>query len=253
MNPPPCAALVFSLLIGASAHAGVTYSFQSTTSGMAEVKLSGDVASDGAKMRVRFTRGDGNVFADDSVAITTDGGKSVSVVDPGAKTFYVMPVADLAAGLGASGLMKASSPQAKVTDAGAGPVMEGFPTRHFVLDVSYDLELGAPSKTHIIMHGETWITGRIPAATADFIGTNAFHTGFPAVDRVIDAQSAALRGGFALKEVMTISAKGGMLDYSTTATATMTNVKVQPVAPSEFLVPAGYARVESPLEKLKAP
>jgi len=223
MNPPPCAALVFCLLTSVSARAGVTYSFQSSTTGMAEANLSGSVASDGPKMRVQFTRGDGNVFADDSVAITTDGGKTVSVADPGAKTFYVMPVADLAAGLGASGLMKATSPQAKVTDAGAGPVMEA------------------------------WITDRLPAATADFIGTKAFHTGFPAVDRVIDAQSAALRGGFALKEVMTIAAKGGLLDYSTTATAVMSNVKVQAVAPSEFVIPAGYARVESPLEKLKAP
>jgi hypothetical protein len=236
-----------------SAHAGVTYSFQSNTTGMAEANLAGSVASDGAKMRVRFTRGDGNLFADDSVVITTDGGKTVSVADPGAKTFYVLPVADLAAGLGASGLMKASSPRATITDAGAGPVMEGFPTHHLLIDVSYDLELGAPSKTHITMHGEAWITDRIPAATADFIGTKAFHTGFPAVDSVIDAQSAALRAGFALKEVMSISAKGGLLDYASTATVTMSNVKVQPVAPAEFVIPAGYARVESPLEKLKAP
>ncbi len=251
MNRPPCAALVFCLLAGASAHAGVTYSFQSNTTGLAEVSLSGSVASDGPKMRVHFTRGDGNVFADDSVAITTDGGKTVSVVDPGAKTFYVLPVSDLAAGLGASGLLKATSPKAKVTEEGAGPVMEGFPTRHMVIDVSYDLELGVPEKTHITMHGEAWITDRLPAATADFIGVKAFHTGFPAVDSVIDAQSAALRGGFALKQFMTISAKGGALDYSSTATATMSNVKVQAVAASEFAVPAGYARVESPLEKLK--
>jgi hypothetical protein len=220
---------------------------------MAEANLAGSVASEGTKMRVRFTHGDGNLFADDSVVITTDGGKTVSVVDPGAKTFYVLPVADLAAGLGASGLMKASSPRARITDAGAGPVMEGFPTHHLLIDVSYDLELGAPSKTHITMHGEAWITDRIPAATADFIGTKAFHTGFPAVDSVIDAQSAALRAGFALKEVMTISAKGGLLDYASTATATMSNVKVQPVAAAEFVIPPGYARVESPLEKLKVP
>jgi hypothetical protein len=213
---------------------------------MAEADLSGTVATEGAKTRVQFTHGDGNIFADDSVAITTDGGKTVTVIDPGAKTFFTLPAADLASGAGGTGL-PASAPLAKVTDAGAGPDLAGFPTRHLVIDASYDVELGAlRAKMHMTIHGDVWITNRIPAAESDFIGTKVFHTGFPEVDRVIDAESVPLRGGFALKESVVLTAKAAATEYHVATT-------VRAVAPAEFAVPAGYARVESPLEKLKAP
>src|SRR5437868_13347418 len=85
----PAAVLIW-FATSASAFAGVTYSFESSTTGIAPATLSGSGASDGAKMRIHFTKGDGNMFPDNSLALTTDDGKSLSVVDLGAKTFYVL-------------------------------------------------------------------------------------------------------------------------------------------------------------------
>ena len=253
MNRTPLTAFVFLVMaaVAASAAAGVRYDFQSSTTGISATSLSGSSASDGAKMRVHFVHGDGNVFPDDSVAVTTDGGKSLSVLDLKAKTFYVVAVDQLVSGLGAAGLLKASAVTAKITDAGAGPAIEGLPTRHVLIHIDYDLDLGMPEKTHMTMRGEAWVTDRIPGDTASFLGLKGFHTGLAAVDKAIDTQSAALRGGFPLKEVMNISAQGGMLDFSTTTTATVSNVKVQDIPAAEFVVPAGFSRVESPVERLR--
>lgn len=252
MNRTPLGTLVFLIVAAAPfAFGGVRYDFQSSTTGITATSLAGSSASDGAKMRVHFVHGDGNVFPDDSVAVTTDGGKSLSVLDPKAKTFYVVSVEDLVSGLGAAGLLRATGATAKITEAGAGPAIEGLPTRRILIHIDYDLEFGAAGKTHMTMRGEAWVTDRIPGDTASFLGLKGFHTGIPAVDKVIDTQSAALHGGFPLKEVMNLSAQGGMLDFATTTTAIVSNVKVQDIPASEFVVPAGFSRVESPVERLR--
>src|SRR5258706_7430449 len=163
MNRTPLTAFVFLVMaaVAASAAAGVRYDFQSSTTGISATSLSGSSASDGAKMRVHFVHGDGNVFPDDSVAVTSDGGKSLSVLDLKAKTFYVVAVDQLVSGLGAAGLLKASAVTAQITDAGAGPAIEGLPTRHVLIHIDYDLGLGMPEKTHMTMRSEPWVTDRI--------------------------------------------------------------------------------------------
>lgn len=250
MNRTACATVLFLLAASHSAMAGVTYSFESVTTGISSSTLAGDGASDGPKTRIHFTRGDGTVFPDDSLALMAEDGKSMSVVDLKAKTYYVLPVEDLVSGLGAAGLIKATSPVAKVTDGGAGPTIEGFPTQHMIIDVSYDLELGSSEKTHVTMRGEAWITDRIPGSPNLFVA-KGLRTGIPAVDKVIEARGAALSRGFALKQTVAITAKGGMIDLSTTIVTTMSHVKVQDIAATEFAMPAGLTRVDSPIEKLK--
>lgn len=250
MNRTACATLLFLLVASSSAMAGVTYSFESVTTGIAPSTLAGEGASDGAKMRIHFTRGDGTVFPDDSLALTTDGGKSVSVVDVTAKTYYVLAPEDLVSGLGAAGLIKATSPVAKLTDAGPGPTLEGFPTRHLVLDVSYDIDLGSAEKTHVTMHADAFVTDRIPGS-ANLLVSKGLRTGIPAVDKVIEERAAALGRSFALKQTVAVSAKGGLLDLSTTIATTMSKVKVQDIAAAEFAMPAGLTRVDSPIERLK--
>jgi hypothetical protein len=251
MNRTACATLLFLIAAAAPATAGVTYSFESATTGIVPSTVAGEGESDGPKMRIHFTRGDGHVFPDDSLALTTDGSKSLAVVDLKAKTYYILPVEDLISGLGAAGLIKATSPVAKITDAGAGPTLDGFPTRHVVVDVTYDIELGSPEKTHVTMHSDAFVTDRIPGTAANLFVTKGMRTGIPAVDKVIEANATAVSRGFTLKQTVTISAKGGMIDLSTTTTTTMTKVKVADVAASEFAMPAGLTRVDSPLEKLK--
>ncbi len=244
-----CASLVLSLA-AVSAFAGVSYTFESSTSGVGEMVVSGTAESDGPKMRIRFVHAGGNLFPDGSLAVTTDGGKSLTFLDPKEKTFYVVQVEDLFARLGVEGLIKASSSMVKMTEGGPGPAIEGMPTRVVHINVAFDMEVGSAGKTHFTMTGDAFLTDAVPAGTSSFIGMKGVRSGIPAVDQLIEAQSTVFRSSFLLKETLTISAKGGLLDYDSVTAAAIHNVKVHDIPPSDFTVPPEFTRVESPMDKL---
>jgi hypothetical protein len=238
------------LFVASSASAGVAYTFESTSTGFGAMTVSGDARSDGQKMRIHFSHVAGNLFPDGSIAVTSDGGKSLAILDTNAKTFYTVQIGDLFSGLGSEGLVTATSPTVKLTDRGPGPAIDGMATRVVHIDVAFDLQVGGTGKSHLTMTGDAWLTDAIPAGNSSFIGTNGFRTGIPAIDQLIDAQSAAFSPSFLLKETITLSAKGGLIDYDSVTTASIHNVKVQDFPSSDFIVPPDLKRVESPWGKL---
>lgn len=236
------------LLATINAFAGVSYSFRTDTKGLYSFSTSGTAASDGNNLRMNFARGDRILFGDGSVVISTDGGKTIAVLSPKAKTYYVLPVEEMAAS--ALGSVETSSPSVKITNAGDGGKIEGMDTRHVLIEISYEIgaSLGAPIQMKI--SGEAWVTDAIPAGPASFVGTRGFHTSNRAIDALIEAQGTALHGAFALREKMTLSVTGG-LEMASSTTASVSNVKVRDIPASEFAIPKGYVKVESPLDRLK--
>jgi len=197
------------LLIASNALAGIAYRFDGTATG------SGRVIAEGPKMRVEFLRGE-RVF---SVMISTDGGKTLTTLDPATKTFNVTNVA---------GLFEAVSlTNAKATarDLGDGGTLEGYPTRKWVVDGSYDLRVG-DTPVHFTMHSESWRTERI-TEDAQLKGSS-----------VAEAMMPANVKGFPLKEVMTIASKGGTVK----STTEVHDVRRVSTTPAMFAVPAGYKR-----------
>ena len=68
--------------IAISASAGLTYKVQSTTTGVRSMTLAGTVNVDGPRMRFDVASGDGTLFKDNSLVLSSDGGKTMSIFDP---------------------------------------------------------------------------------------------------------------------------------------------------------------------------
>src|SRR5215212_10291990 len=112
--------------------AGITYRFDSVTTGSAGGNLSAIAKVDGANMRLDFLTGDGVLFKDKAIAVSRDGGQSFSVTDPETKTFYVLSAADqagLAPVLRQFGKLLSiaiENQKVNVRDGGDGGKVEGF-------------------------------------------------------------------------------------------------------------------------------
>src|SRR5438874_306055 len=82
-----CVLFALCLFAAASSFAGVTYDFRSETTGMQESTVDGNVAVEGPNLRMTVARGDGMMFKNGSTMISRDGGKTLAVYDPAAKTY----------------------------------------------------------------------------------------------------------------------------------------------------------------------
>jgi Domain of unknown function (DUF4412) len=193
--------------------AGIAYQFDGTTG-------AGRVIADGPKMRIEFTRGDGVVFKDSSVVITTDGGKTLTLLDPPRKTFMTVNL-DQLVGAPVIGKVKLNA-----RDLGAGGTMEGYPTHKWAVDGSYDVTVG-DTPLHFTMHSESWRTDRI-ADEAQFRRGSM-------MEKLLPPQVK----GFPLKEVTTIRAGNAAAATSTTE---IHGVRRVSPPPSTFTVPPGYKR-----------
>ena len=243
------------LVAAASALAGVTYDFHSETTGLQEVAIDGNVAAEGPNIRMTMTKGDGMLFKDGAILLSHDGGKSVAIYDAVAKTYYEISLDDLSAG--AAGMLKNSgfkitfvNPAVTVKDGGDGGTMNGYPTQKSVLDGSIDINIDAMGQTitsKMSMHGESWTTDKIAANAINLFQQRGVTTGIEALDKLIAAQSASLKGRFPLKQVTTIHLAQNGRDITSTTTATVSNIKEKPVEASVFASPEGFTKVKSPL------
>ncbi len=251
--------LIALLFAAQSALAGITYQFTSETTGMTSQSIKGTVLVEGPKMRIDFTTGDGMLFANGSRAISSDGGNTLTVADPRAKTFYTI---DLGAILGGpdsvvrqmGGLLKfdVRNPKVSVSDRGAGPAIEGYTTRRSAISNSYDMIVDAMGQKMTIgmsVATDVWWTDRLSAEYTNFLQARGVKTGIEALDKHLAAQTAMIKG-FPLKQVTTTSIVMNGKAMKSTSTSTVSAIRKLTIAPAEFAIPAGYKKVASPMEKL---
>lgn len=226
MKKAACALL---LLAAVNAAAAVSYRLQGSSG------MSGRVLVDGAKVRIDLDNG--------TVVLTGDSGKTLTLIDPAAKTYTTMSAADLAGGLD----MTITNAKSSARDAGDGGTLENFPTRRWLLDTGFDVNVDAAGQKmtiHVSMHGESWRTDKLPEAAASIALGQATRTGVPAIDKVLESVAAANAKGFPLKEVTTIRTKAaGGEEQTTTWTVEVHDVRTGvAAAPAQFAVPAEYQR-----------
>ena len=250
--------VVLAAVLAPAAFAGVTYRFDSSSSGMASQSISGVVKADQGKVRIDITSGDGMMFESGSVMFASGGGV-ITVAKPADKTFYeIDPSNLLGSGAGAmsqlQGLVNidARNPSVSVRDGGNGGTVEGYATRKALVDTSYDLVMdmfGQKTTTSIATKSEVWWTADIPAEYANVFQTSTLRTGIAAIDKILASQSASIKR-FPLKQVTstTMTINGGV--QRSTSTTTVTGVKQMAVAPAELVMPSGYRKVESPIESM---
>ena len=242
-------------VIALPAWAGMTYEFRSSTEGQGASQLVGKAAIEGGKMRMEIQDGDGVLFNDGSVVISSDGGATLLILDPEEKTYTELRTDELFSTLGA--LMKSAGPMFRMTienpsvnvrEAGDGGTVEGYPTRKYVIDSSYEMSMrvmGMSRKTTITSETEAWVTDSIDTGYATFIQQRGLKTGMEDFDRLIDQQANAMKG-FPLKQIVRTTTTAGNRTDTSTTTLTVTNIREETVPASRFEVPAGYEKVEAP-------
>lgn len=251
--------LVITLMfIAISAFGGVTYDFRMVTIGAQRMTISGKVASDGPNLRMEVDQGDGRVFRDDSIVISRDGGKTLLVFDPSARTYFQITLEELTRGAAEaldSPIAKVTfdPPKASVHDAGDGEPIEGFPTRKMIVDASIVMRIdvmGQKLASPMVLHSENWGTDKIDPSARNLFQLSNPRTGIEAFDKMMDAQSAAFVGRFPLKQITTVRITQDGREMVTTSTATVTKIKQAKIDAARFADPKGYKKVDDPLKAL---
>jgi hypothetical protein len=249
------------LLASLPALAGVTYEFKSVVE-RGTGGLTGKASVEGEKMRIDVSDGDDIVLRDGNVMISSDGGRTFTVLDQKKKTYFTLDFEQLMSSLGAvmnsmGGMIKMSfdNHKVKALPPVAGEPVEGLPTTKYVVESSYDLAIevfGRKSVSTINSRSETWSTDKIPAGYATFVQLKGVRTGMDELDKFIEKETREIKG-FPLKQVTTTTTQkqGGKPETSKT-TVTVTGVKETSVPDSAFAVPQGYKKVDSPLAGLDA-
>ena len=247
------------LLATPSVFAGATYKFRSVTTGTASQTIAGVMKLEGGKMRMELTSGDGTLFTDGAVVISGDGGKTLNVTDPATKTFYQLDLTDLLGGASAitkqfGDLVKfdVRNPQVNVTNAGSVGNVEGFPAQRSTVDSAYDLVVTAMGQDMTIKMKnatEVWWTDKVPAEFANVLQQRGIRTGIEAVDKIVAAQTSSIKG-FPIKQVTTTTVTLNGREMKTTTTSNVSEYKQATFAADQFVIPAGYTKVENPIEKM---
>jgi hypothetical protein len=247
------------LFVCSSAFGGLTYEFSSRTD-KGKGSMSGSAAIEGSKMRLELREGDEVLFKDGSIMISTTGGESFYVLDTKKKEYYEINISELLSAAGAmlgsmGGMFKMSfeNHTVKVTPAGDGGDIEGYPTTKYVTDSSYDLVMevfGKKNAQNVKTRTESWVTDKLDPQFMTFVQQKGFKTGFDELDKLIEKETTGVKG-FPLKQIVrtTTTSQKGKADTQT-MTITVTSIKEANVPDETFEVPAGYKRIESPTEAL---
>ena len=228
-----------------TAFAGYGYRFVTTTkSAMGERLLSGRAVVDGPRMRVDFTRGDGVLINDGSWIVSTDSGRTLTLVDPASHSHSSLPLGELLRTAGSA--MKAfgggessfSAPSVTATDGGDGGPIAGYPTRKRTVHSRFDWTIklmGEAVTTHVDIVTESWITLALPAELTTFIQMPGFEVGIESIDRVLRQQSSAT--GFPLRQVTTTTTTAGSRRTVTTSETSISAIAKIDLPPALFIVP----------------
>lgn len=253
------ASTVACFLVPIVSSAGLTYQFQSATTQPSSQTMTGMVKAEGPNMRVDMTKGDSALFKDGSIIVSSDGGKTLAVLDPSTKTFYQIDLSDLLGG--ANSVLKqfggvisfnVKNPKVTVRDGGDAGKIEGYPVRQSSVESSYDVLLDALGQKMTLgmqMSTDVLWTDAIDAGFTNFLQMRGLRTGVEAVDKMLAAQTAAIKG-FPLKQTTTTRVMMNGSSMTSTTTTTVSAIKQATFAAALFAMPSGYTRTENPIEKM---
>ena len=233
--------------------AGLTYRTETTTAGVRKRVMSGIVKVESGQSRFDVTKSDEKMFEAGSVILSSSTGSVITVLNPMKRTYYVIDFAKVASSVAETQkqlapLVTIPKPVATVKSEGAGERVEGFPTKRWLVDATIEIKTALDnSPKQITMRSEIWTTDKLPDAAASILDSSKLPG-----DPILDSLSAARAKmtGFPLKSVsvtkMTIA---GSTTTSTSRTS-VTGIHNATFLPSDFVIPAGYKRVDSPIDTM---
>ncbi len=237
-------AFVVILFLAPAAGAGITYRMEQVTQGVRPRTFAGVAKIESGKSRFEVTRNDNSkLFETGSVILSTTGSHVMTVLEPAKKTYYILDLDQIGKALEEAqkqlrSFLSSQKPTISIKGEGDGGIVEGFPTKKWLVTIA-TRDTGT-----LTMH--VWTTDRIPTEAADAFQNSDMPGGTPLADalRIVRKQMT----GFPLKSDTTTKMVMSGSTSSVTSTMKVTQVRSVNIAPAEFEMPAGYTKVDSPID-----
>jgi hypothetical protein len=256
MNPIRLTATLTLLLAASNLTAGIEYQFRqirrSEVETVPSLDITGRAIVDGERSRVDFTGG--SQYIPGTYAISVDGSRSLTFVDPAHKTYTEVNLAGLASAVGAARIEIANL-KSTVETLGDHPIIAGLPTNHDRLTIQYDITmhmgtLALKQKVQTII--DKWTTAAFGDVTDTFLGSGSLHTGNPQLDEILDAETMKIKG-LPLRQLVQVITNSQNTHLGTsqlkinptrkqTTEMVVSAVESKTIAPSSFQVPESYTR-----------
>lgn len=212
---------------------------------------------EGEKARIQFEDSDNPMMAAGSYLLTSDGGKTLYLVNPEEQTYAewdmdaMMQFAGaVMEGMGGLVNMEFSEPRVEKLLEEDGGTVAGLPTRHYRYRTTYTMKMkvfGMKRASEVESLQDIWATADLEeAALGAWLRTAPPSTGNEELDRLVRAEVGKVQG-FPLKTVTvttTRDEKKGQESVSRNTTeVTELRRDEPPAAPDTWMVPAGYQEV----------
>lgn len=239
------------LLMAACSNACAGFTFTSVTKAdgddhaakMQSMTLKGSVMA--AQGRFDIAHSGNPIVPAGCYLLTKDGGQSIQVVDPKAKTYRDLDLKGLAALAQGVANMTFSSPKVtKVLDEDGEKIL-GYPTRHQKIQTSYTISMAAMGQSFTVAttkEEELWVCQKFhDIALRAFDKLGEMKTGNPIIDALVAVEKSKTTG-LPLKSIVTTTSKNSATNQTTTSRVVteITDLKEANVDPSIFQIPADY-------------
>jgi hypothetical protein len=254
------APLLLSLVLAAlapAAEAGIYYRAVTTTQGQkGEMAVQGWVS--GPQAKIEFEESASPGVPKGGYLLTTDGGKTLYMVDPKEKTYSRFDLEALFATMNqvmeAAGPMLSIDivdPQVTLLSEESGGALLGLPTRHYRYKTTYDMQMkimGMNRGNSVESVQDVWTTDALDAEALGVWLRKDRPTGWEGLDRLIQQEMSKARG-FPLRTVVETTTTGekGKRSQTTVAETVVTELDQDRSIPdSTFVIPSDYEEVAMP-------
>lgn len=253
-------ALAAAALLAAPGRAATYFESTTTMKGpQGEQRMRAQGWVDGDNARVTFAESALPGVPEGAYLVTSDGGRTLYLVNPEEKTYMPWDLSQMVGAVGA--VMQGMGPMFKinVTDPKvekladeAGEKILGYDTHHYRFRTTYGMEMrvmGMGQSSDVETVVDTWTSSALadPGFGA-WLRRDPPRTGIADLDKLIDAQIAQGIEGVPLR-MLTVSTSRDKKGRETVSTTEMKVTAIREEAPpaGAFALPAGYEKVEMTL------
>lgn len=184
------------ILVTVHADAALRYEYRENLVAENRIKstsLTARAVLDGERGRIDILTGDRYT---PGTFILRDGGTRLFIVEPDRKQYTEVQL-PTGPNPEAAKRVTIENPKIAFTEVGAGPVIAGYPTRHYRLSTSYDMTVLLGSMTirqRVEAVIDKWTTTAFDAVVAQYMDERDLLTGKPDLDALLEAEATKFKG-----------------------------------------------------------
>ena len=246
-----------AVLAASQAFAGLYYEAKTSASGRKGADMQNSTVKAwvaGDKAKVGFAESENPMAKAGMYMITTDGGKTVYMVNPEDKQYFAWDVdslAGMAGGMMKMMNMKITDPKVVKVGEEKGDTIVGLPTVHYTYNISYAQSMKfmmIKKNSKITKVQEVWTAPKlVDAALGTYLRKEPPSVGDDEFDKLMKAEMAAMQGfPLRMKMVQTDTDEKGKSETTTTVIE-VTKLELEFATPdSTFVIPPDYEEVQMP-------